>query len=273
MNPLHLAFLPALIAAGLIAAEPAPRPVALRSALASSTYGDFTAANAIDGVSSDTSRWTSGRTPAGPWWLEVELAETTSLLGVHVHTGLNAATAVRGLTLVKSATGPVDGDSNGIDPGDVVTYSFVVTNTGNVTLSSASIVDDKIANDTTSITCPSATSPSNVIASLAPSVEVTCTADYIVTTADWEATFVTNTATASDGTTTGTDTLSVDLTAPAITVAKSAAAPVDADGNGLDAGDTIAYTFVVTNVFAPLTNTGTYNIAICIGTSSNRFWR
>ena len=99
MNALRLALLSALAATGLFAAEPAPRPVALRSALASSTYGDFPAANAIDGVSSDSSRWTSGRTPAGPWWLEVELAETTSLLGVHVHTGLNAATAVRGLTV------------------------------------------------------------------------------------------------------------------------------------------------------------------------------
>jgi hypothetical protein len=99
MNALRLAILSALVTTGLIAAEPAPRPVALRSALASSTYGDFPAANAIDGVSSDSSRWTSGRTPAGPWWLEVELSETTSLLGVHVHTGLNAATAVRGLTV------------------------------------------------------------------------------------------------------------------------------------------------------------------------------
>ena len=99
MNALRLSLVSTLVGTGLLAAEPVPRPVVLRSALASSTYGEFTAAKAIDGISSDTSRWTSGRTPAGPWWLEVELAETTSLLGVHVHTGLNAATAVRGLTV------------------------------------------------------------------------------------------------------------------------------------------------------------------------------
>jgi hypothetical protein len=99
MNPLRFALLSALVTTGLLAAEPAPRPVAFRSALASSTYGEFAAANAIDGVINDTARWTSGRAPAGPWWLEVELAETTSLLGVHLHTGLNAATAVRGLTV------------------------------------------------------------------------------------------------------------------------------------------------------------------------------
>ena len=99
MNALRLSLVSTLVGTGLLAAEPVLRPVVLRSALASSTYGEFTAAKAIDGISSDTSRWTSGRTPAGPWWLEVELAETTSLLGVHVHTGLHAAAAVRGLTV------------------------------------------------------------------------------------------------------------------------------------------------------------------------------
>lgn len=74
-------------------------PVSLRSARASSTYGDFSADRAIDGVISDTSRWTSDRSAAGPWWLEIQLGETSPLLGLHVHTGLNAATAVRGFTV------------------------------------------------------------------------------------------------------------------------------------------------------------------------------
>ncbi len=81
--------------AGLLAADSAPRPLAVRAARASSTYGNFTADKAIDGVVSDTSRWTSDRTASGPSWLELELAETVSLLGLHVHTGLNAASAVR----------------------------------------------------------------------------------------------------------------------------------------------------------------------------------
>jgi hypothetical protein len=89
----------ALCTLRLSAAGPAPQPVKLRAARGSSTYGDFTAAKAIDGVISDASRWTSARAPGGPWWLEIELAETASLLGVHVHTGLNAATVVRGLTV------------------------------------------------------------------------------------------------------------------------------------------------------------------------------
>lgn len=96
MNPLCLAIFGALGAASLLAADPVPKPLPLRRATASSTYGDFTAAKAIDGVVSDTSRWTSDRAPAGPWWLEIELGETASLLGLHVHTGINAATAVRG---------------------------------------------------------------------------------------------------------------------------------------------------------------------------------
>ncbi|MBI5692082.1 MAG: discoidin domain-containing protein [Verrucomicrobia bacterium] len=98
MNTLRTAALAVLGASVLLAADPGPQPVPLRSANPSSTYGDFTAAKAIDGVISDTSRWTSAQSRA-PAWLEIQLAETTALLGLHVHTGLNPATAVRGFTV------------------------------------------------------------------------------------------------------------------------------------------------------------------------------
>src|SRR4029077_269947 len=77
--------------------------------------------------------------------------------------------------------------------GTVLNYSYVVTNVGNVTLSGPfTVSDDRSANET----CPA------VPATLAPGASVTCSATYTVTQADVDAGSVTNTATASSGTTT-----------------------------------------------------------------------
>jgi hypothetical protein len=77
--------------------------------------------------------------------------------------------------------------------GEKITYSFAVTNTGNVTLS-ADKVDEGAFTGTGSLSpvrCPAGA------ASLAPGEQVTCTASYTVTQADVDAGKVTNTATAS----------------------------------------------------------------------------
>jgi len=71
--------------------------------------------------------------------------------------------------------------------GDVVSYSYVVTNDGNVTLTeSVSVSDDKIAD----VTCPTN-------AGLAPEASLTCLADYTIAQADIDAGSVTNLASAS----------------------------------------------------------------------------
>ncbi|WAA66962.1 DUF7507 domain-containing protein [Microbacterium oxydans] len=130
--------------------------------------------------------------------------------------------------------------------GQTVTYSFLATNTGNVTLTDVEVAESDFTGTGTApvIDCPDGA------ASLAPGASVTCEATYVVTQADLDAGGVTNTATAT-GTPPGdleppvsppsTVELPADST-PAITVVKSA------DPTSIDAvGDTVAYAFLVTN--------------------------
>lgn len=70
--------------------------------------------------------------------------------------------------------------------GDVITYAYQVTNTGNVTIGGPiTVVDDK-----TDVTCPA-------VDALAPAEDLTCTSTYAVTAEDIAAGSVTNTAKAS----------------------------------------------------------------------------
>ena len=134
------------------------------------------------------------------------------------------------------------GTPTGNTAGSTIAYSFVVTNTGNVTLTSVGVTDAKVG----AITCPATT--------LAPGASTTCTATYTLTQADVDSGHVANSATASGtppsgpATTSSPDTTDTPLTAgPALGLAKHAGSVTDVDGNGIDAGDTIAYSFDVTN--------------------------
>ena len=73
------------------------------------------------------------------------------------------------------------------DVGDVIAYSYLVTNTGNVTMTGpVTVADDRATCDV----------PGQ---GLAPGASVTCTATYTVTQADLDAGAVMNTATATVG--------------------------------------------------------------------------
>lgn len=147
------------------------------------------------------------------------------------------------IQLDKRAGGVVDTDGNGVDPGDTIAYSFVVTNTGTVPLSPVTVSDPRL----TSVTCPSGP--------LAAGDSLTCTAPaYALTQADLDAGSVVNTATAEGTPPSGTSVKDSDtVTVPvaqraALRLDKRSAGVVDANGDGLDsAGDTIAYGFKVTN--------------------------
>jgi gliding motility-associated-like protein/uncharacterized repeat protein (TIGR01451 family) len=134
------------------------------------------------------------------------------------------------LTVVKTA------DTATYDSiGDVITYTIVVTNTGNVTLTNISVTDPL-------------TGMSVTIASLAPGDSQTFNETYIITQADLDAGQVVNTATASgtapDGSTVSDsdDETVTAIQSPSIAITKTA------DPATYDAvGQTITYTIIVTN--------------------------
>src|SRR4029079_17213991 len=122
-----------------------------------------------------------------------------------------------------------------------VTYSYLITNTGNTTLSAISLADD---NDNDDLACPGTT--------LMPAASMTCTATHTFTQAELDANgsptagsgFVRNTVTASSNEApTTTDTLSIPIVrSPALTIEKSAS-PATYD----HVGQVISYGYLVTN--------------------------
>ncbi|GIG62893.1 hypothetical protein Lfu02_72650 [Longispora fulva] len=149
---------------------------------------------------------------------------------------------VSSLSVVKSAT-PADQASFVV--GQVVTYSFVVTNTGNQTLTNVTVDETGFSGSPSpTVSCPAG------VASMAAGAQVTCTATYTVTQADVDNGAVTNTATASGTPPSGSAvtstpssfTVPVPAPAPALVVAKSVS-PTSVPG----AGETVTYSFTVTN--------------------------
>jgi LPXTG-site transpeptidase (sortase) family protein len=94
-----------------------------------------------------------------------------------------------GLGIAKTAA-----ESSYAITGDLIHYTYVVTNGGDVDQNNVVVTDDKIDNDSTNIDCGS--TGSNVISVLKPGAAnaVTCVATYTVTDSDVTAGMVTNTA-------------------------------------------------------------------------------
>ncbi|MGN7773600.1 DUF7507 domain-containing protein [Phyllobacterium sp. 22552] len=159
-----------------------------------------------------------------------------------------------GLTIDKTGTlNDLDGD-NLLDPGETVSYSFLVTNTGNVTLTGVTVNDPLLVNAGLSVTPAPQT--------LAPSGSVTFTAVYTPSQADIDAGSVSNTATP-----TGTPPSGPPVEGPPDTVVvppdQASGMTIDKTGtlndqngnNVIDPGETIGYAFVVRNTGAvTLTN-------------------
>ena len=120
-----------------------------------------------------------------------------------------------------------------------ITYSYVIKNTGNVTLSGPfSVTDDKAT-----VTC---TQPAD--AALSPNEETTCTASYTITQTDLDAGKVTNKATATasfSGNTVTSNEATATVNAiqtPALSLTKSANPTIYSYP-----GQVIIYTYVVKN--------------------------
>ncbi|WP_206412968.1 beta strand repeat-containing protein, partial [Nitratireductor soli] len=140
--------------------------------------------------------------------------------------------------------GYVDANGNGAaDAGELVTYAFMVENTGDVTLANIVVTD------------PSATVSGGSIISLAPGAtdSTTFTATHSLTQADIDAGAVSNTANVAGAAPDGglvNDEASATVSLPRRPKMKLAKTGTyqDTNSNGVtDVGDRIAYTFAVTN--------------------------
>ncbi len=159
-------------------------------------------------------------------------------------------TASTSFTFDKQASALNDLDTNGPDVGDTITYSFVFTNTGTAALNTPSVTDDPVG----AVSCPAAP--------VDPGASATCTKTYTLTQLDVESGAVNNTATGRmlrpDGSalpTSAPDATSTPINATgSMTLSTVPGAIVDLDANGPDVGDTIPFTFTVTN-----TGTSTIN--------------
>jgi hypothetical protein len=146
------------------------------------------------------------------------------------------------LTLAKSAL-PLIYNATG----DIVTYTYQVTNSGSAALPGpVTVSDDKIVapNPVTSVTCDavSAANPGDGDNIFEPGEVVACTADYTITAGDVTAGSVTNTATATvNGFDSNDDSETVELANPELTVDKTSVT------TSLSAPGTVTYNYLVTN--------------------------
>jgi uncharacterized repeat protein (TIGR01451 family) len=169
---------------------------------------------------------------------------------------------VTNLTVVKSAVVNDGGDGTD-DPGDTISYTFTVTNGGNVSLTNVVLNDPLVTLSAATLTdngTPGDSTDSIISAAwdmLAPGDTLTYTATYALTVGDVNAGQVVNTATANASTVpgapvTGSDTETTPLNVVS-TISLLKTATLNDGGDGIaNAGDTISYSFNVTN-------TGTVN--------------
>ena len=117
-------------------------------------------------------------------------------------------TQTKTMTVAKSST-----TADVTAAGQIVPYSYLLTNTGNITLTGISLSDD---NTDAAPVCGTTT--------LAPSATTTCTAQHTVTQAEMDAggNLVNNVTASSNEAADATDSLSIPITqSPSLTVAKS----------------------------------------------------
>ncbi|MFW6870471.1 DUF7507 domain-containing protein, partial [Nocardioides sp. CPCC 206347] len=179
----------------------------------------------VDAGTVDNTATTTGTPPSGP---DVTDEDEVQVPG----------TSEPGIELVKTS------DKTDLVAGETMTYTFVATNTGNVTLTDVVVEESAFTGSGTvsALTCDPA-APSV----LAPGASMECTATYVVTQADVDAGTVENTATTTGTPPSGPDVTDEDevqvpgTSEPGIELVKTS------DKTDLVAGETMTYTFVATN--------------------------
>ncbi|MCF6142436.1 DUF11 domain-containing protein, partial [Flavobacterium sp. K77] len=172
---------------------------------------------------------------------------TTTTNDTATVTTVPSAPSASSVALVKTAV--YNGNATAAQVGDIITYTFIITNTGNTTLTNAVVTDAKLGMTNVAV------SPST----LAPNASGTLTQNYTITQADIDAGSVTNSAvgnatdpsnaTVSDtsGTTTTNDTATVTNLPKTSSVALVKTAVYNGNATAAQVGDTITYTFTITN--------------------------
>ena len=130
------------------------------------------------------------------------------------------------------------------DAGDTASYTYLVTNSGNITELDVVLTDNKIADaDLFCGTTGSDTTDDNVIDALAPGETRTCTGEYALLQDDLDAGSVSNIALATSTDTEGEGLETIELVAdPALSISKVA------DRSTVElVGDIITYTITVEN--------------------------
>jgi LPXTG-site transpeptidase (sortase) family protein len=158
------------------------------------------------------------------------------------YTDTSSATyATTGLTLTKSVT-----EASFTNVGDLLHYSYLVTNSGSASLLGPVTVTDNKA----TVTCPAVSSVGDLDAYLDAGESLTCTATYPVTAADFTATVVTNTASAAiSGVTSNSASITVYRSLSDLTVTKTNDA-----NSSLMLGNSFNWTLTVNNLgLAPAT--------------------
>ena len=145
-------------------------------------------------------------------------------------------------TLDKAVTGVDDGGDGRPEVGDVASFRFTLTNTGNVTLTGARISDDRVA----ALECATPQP-----AALPPGASLTCSGRAPIGQADQDAGAMTDHAVANADHTAGSITRedrAVVIPAPATPALIVTKAVHDADGNGAGRlGETVTYTITAKN--------------------------